>query len=74
MKKKDWKLDEVEGVINKYLEGRIPIDDLITYRLKLDEINKAFDLMHNGKRYNISFLKLTLKKKFSSINVYFSLI
>ncbi len=31
------------------MEGKINIDDLITYKMPLDEINTAFDLMHEGK-------------------------
>jgi S-(hydroxymethyl)glutathione dehydrogenase/alcohol dehydrogenase len=29
--------------------GKINIDDLITHTMPLDEINTAFDLMHEGK-------------------------
>ena len=29
--------------------GKINIDDLITHTMPLDEINSAFDLMHEGK-------------------------
>ncbi len=31
------------------MDGKINIDDLITHTMPLDEINKAFDLMHEGK-------------------------
>jgi S-(hydroxymethyl)glutathione dehydrogenase/alcohol dehydrogenase len=31
------------------MEKKINIDDLITHTLKLDEINKGFDLMHAGE-------------------------
>lgn len=31
------------------MEGKINIDDLITHTMPLDEINAAFDLMHEGK-------------------------
>ena len=31
------------------MEGRINIDDLITHKLPLPQINEAFDLMHQGK-------------------------
>ena len=33
-----------------YMEGKINIDDLITHRMPLEEINTAFDLMHDGSR------------------------
>ncbi len=32
-----------------YMEGKINIDDLITHTMPLEEINTAFDLMHEGK-------------------------
>jgi S-(hydroxymethyl)glutathione dehydrogenase/alcohol dehydrogenase len=31
------------------MEGKINIDDLITHKMPLADINKAFDLMHEGK-------------------------
>jgi succinyl-CoA synthetase beta subunit len=31
------------------LDGKINIDDLITHTMPLEEINTAFDLMHEGK-------------------------
>ncbi|MEM7746358.1 MAG: S-(hydroxymethyl)glutathione dehydrogenase, partial [Pseudomonadota bacterium] len=30
-------------------EGKIQIDPMITHLLPLDDINKGFDLMHEGK-------------------------
>jgi S-(hydroxymethyl)glutathione dehydrogenase / alcohol dehydrogenase len=32
-----------------YMEGKIVIDQMITHTLKLDDINKGFDLMHAGE-------------------------
>ena len=40
---------DVPKIVDWYMEGRINIDDLITHKLKLDDINKGFDLMHEGK-------------------------
>jgi S-(hydroxymethyl)glutathione dehydrogenase/alcohol dehydrogenase len=40
---------DVPRIVDWYMEGKINIDDLITHRLKLDEINKGFELMHEGK-------------------------
>ena len=40
---------DVPGIVDWYMEGKINIDDLITHTLPLDEINTAFDLMHEGK-------------------------
>jgi len=31
------------------MEGKIQIDPMITHAMKLPEINKGFDLMHEGK-------------------------
>jgi S-(hydroxymethyl)glutathione dehydrogenase/alcohol dehydrogenase len=31
------------------MEGKINIDDLITHKMPLEDINKAFDLMHSGE-------------------------
>jgi len=31
------------------MDGKIAIDPLITHRMKLDDINQAFDLMHAGE-------------------------
>ncbi len=35
--------------VEKYLRGEIKIDEMITYTMGLEDINKAFDLMHQGK-------------------------
>ncbi len=40
---------DVPGIVDWYMEGKINIDDLITHTMPLDEINSAFDLMHEGK-------------------------
>lgn len=40
---------QVPGIVDWYMEGKINIDDLITHTLTLDEINKGFDLMHEGE-------------------------
>ena len=40
---------DVPRIVDMYMEGRINIDDLITHKLKLDDINKGFDLMHAGE-------------------------
>ena len=40
---------DVPKIVDWYMEGKINIDDLITHTLKLEEINKGFDLMHEGK-------------------------
>jgi S-(hydroxymethyl)glutathione dehydrogenase/alcohol dehydrogenase len=40
---------DVPKIVDWYMEGRIQIDPMITHTLTLDEINKGFDLMHEGK-------------------------
>jgi S-(hydroxymethyl)glutathione dehydrogenase / alcohol dehydrogenase len=40
---------DVPRIVDWYMEGKINIDDLITHKLKLDDINQGFDLMHEGK-------------------------
>ena len=40
---------DVPKIVDWYMDGKINIDDLITHTMPLDEINNAFDLMHEGK-------------------------
>jgi S-(hydroxymethyl)glutathione dehydrogenase/alcohol dehydrogenase len=40
---------DVPKIVDWYMDGKINIDDLITHRLPLDDINQGFDLMHEGK-------------------------
>jgi len=40
---------DVPKIVDWYMEGKINIDDLITHTMPLNEINTAFDLMHEGK-------------------------
>ncbi len=40
---------DVPRIVDWYMEGKIDIDSLITHTMPLDEINTAFDLMHEGK-------------------------
>jgi S-(hydroxymethyl)glutathione dehydrogenase/alcohol dehydrogenase len=40
---------DVPRIVDWYMDGKINIDDLITHQLKLEDINKGFDLMHEGK-------------------------
>ena len=39
---------DVPKIVDWYMDGKINIDDLITHKLKLADINKGFDLMHAG--------------------------
>ena len=40
---------QLPGFVDRYMAGRIAIDELITETLPLEAINDAFDLMHAGK-------------------------
>jgi S-(hydroxymethyl)glutathione dehydrogenase/alcohol dehydrogenase len=40
---------EVPRIVDWYMDGKIDIDSLITHKLPLADINKAFDLMHSGE-------------------------
>jgi S-(hydroxymethyl)glutathione dehydrogenase/alcohol dehydrogenase len=40
---------DVPKIVDWYMEGKINIDDLITHKLKLADINDGFHLMHEGK-------------------------
>jgi len=40
---------DVPKIVDWYMDGKINIDDLITHKLKLEDINKGFDLMHSGE-------------------------
>jgi S-(hydroxymethyl)glutathione dehydrogenase/alcohol dehydrogenase len=40
---------DVPRIVDWYMEGRIEIDPLITHLMPLDDINRAFDLMHAGE-------------------------
>jgi S-(hydroxymethyl)glutathione dehydrogenase/alcohol dehydrogenase len=40
---------DVPKIVDWYMEGKINIDDLITHQLKLEDINKGFDLMKAGE-------------------------
>jgi S-(hydroxymethyl)glutathione dehydrogenase/alcohol dehydrogenase len=40
---------EVPKIVDWYMDGKINIDDLITHTMPLEDINKGFDLMHEGK-------------------------
>ncbi len=40
---------DVPKIVDWYMDGKIEIDPMITHTLKLDDINKGFDLMHAGE-------------------------
>jgi S-(hydroxymethyl)glutathione dehydrogenase/alcohol dehydrogenase len=40
---------ELPGYVDKYMDGGINIDDMVTHTMGLEDINRAFDLMHDGE-------------------------
>ena len=40
---------ELPGLVDKYMQGEVKIDEMITHTMGLEDINKAFDLMHDGE-------------------------
>ena len=40
---------DVPKIVDWYMEGKIEIDPMITHQMPLEDINKAFDLMHRGE-------------------------
>jgi S-(hydroxymethyl)glutathione dehydrogenase/alcohol dehydrogenase len=40
---------QLPGMVKQYMDGDIKIDEMITHTMGLEDINRAFDLMHEGK-------------------------
>jgi len=40
---------QLPGYVEQYMKGNIAIDPMVTHTMPLDEINRAFDLMHEGE-------------------------
>ncbi len=40
---------ELPGYVERYLKGEIKVDEYVTHEMPLSDINRAFDLMHDGK-------------------------
>jgi S-(hydroxymethyl)glutathione dehydrogenase/alcohol dehydrogenase len=40
--------EQVPQLVDRYLAGDIDVDSLISHRISLDEVNRGFDLMHDG--------------------------
>jgi Zn-dependent alcohol dehydrogenase len=40
---------DVPKIVDWYMEGKIEIDPMITHTMPLPDINKGFELMHEGK-------------------------
>ncbi len=39
---------ELPGYVDRYMAGEIEIDSMVTHEMPLEDINRAFDLMHEG--------------------------
>jgi len=40
---------QLPGMVNDYMSGKIAVDPMITHTMGLEDINRAFDLMHDGE-------------------------
>ena len=40
---------QLPGYVEQYMSGEIKIDPMVTHTMPLDQINRAFDLMHQGE-------------------------
>jgi S-(hydroxymethyl)glutathione dehydrogenase/alcohol dehydrogenase len=40
---------ELPSLVDQYMQGALKIDEMITHNVPFEDINKAFDLMHEGK-------------------------
>ena len=40
---------QLPGYVENYMAGKIELDSLVTHTMPLEDINRAFDLMHEGK-------------------------
>jgi S-(hydroxymethyl)glutathione dehydrogenase/alcohol dehydrogenase len=40
---------ELPQIVERYMAGEFRLDDFITHTMGLNDINSAFDLMHEGK-------------------------
>ena len=40
---------ELPGYVDRYMKGEIKLDEFVTHTMGLEDINTAFDLMHEGK-------------------------
>ena len=40
---------ELPGYVDRYMDGQIELDKMVTHTMPLEDINRAFDLMHSGE-------------------------
>jgi len=40
---------ELPNLVDQYMAGSVKVDEMITHTMGLDDINRAFELMHDGQ-------------------------
>jgi len=40
---------ELPGFVDRYMSGEIKVDEMVTHSMPLEDINRAFELMHSGE-------------------------
>lgn len=40
---------DMPGLVDMYMDGKLRLDEYITHRMSLEQINKGFDLLHSGQ-------------------------
>lgn len=40
---------ELPGYVDQYMDGKIKLDEFVTHTMPLEDINRAFELMHSGE-------------------------
>jgi len=40
---------ELPGMVDQVMAGKLSLDDYISHRLTLHEVNQGFDLLHSGQ-------------------------
>lgn len=40
---------ELPGYVDRYMSGEIELDKMVTHTMPIEDINRAFDLMHSGE-------------------------
>ncbi|GAB6024180.1 NAD/NADP dependent alcohol dehydrogenase [Chamberlinius hualienensis] len=63
-----WKSrDSVPVLVDNYVNGKLKVDEFVTFDVKLDEINQSFDYMHEGKS---ELTNRTSRQESTSIDLY----
>jgi hypothetical protein len=65
---------QLPGMVEDAMAGKIQLDPFITHRLPLEQINEAFDLMHEGNPFVPSSISATTNYSASGFAAGLSLI